>query len=356
MVLQALEGLSDRDDARALRDRISWKVACGLALDDEGFAFSVLAYWRTRLRESERPERIFDAVRSIIDATGVLNGKTRRALDSTLLDDAVAAQDAVTQLIAAIRRVRRVVPGARMCYLCSAHDYESAGKPLIAWDDPVAKAALVDALVNDALASVGRLRERERTSPRPPRLSGCWPWWPAKTSSKPTTARGRSPSVWPLTGSSRRSTPKPATCTSPARVPRRLQGPHRHRARDRDRDRRRAHPGQRARWRHRSRAAGARRSRTPGARRRCLWIRRDALVALGKADHQRAIKPRPLPTAMPGGFDRDDFVVDVHAGTATCPAAHTRDDHTRRAAPRSGSVRRGGGGPPVFLDVAPARA
>ena len=34
----------------------------------------------------------------------------------------------------------------------SAHDYESPGKPLIAWDDPVAKAVLVDGLVNDALA------------------------------------------------------------------------------------------------------------------------------------------------------------------------------------------------------------
>ena len=150
MVLQALEGLSDRDAARALRDRISWKVACGLALTDEGFDYSVPTYWRTRLRTSQRPERIFDAVRSVIDATGVLKGKTRRGLDSTLLDDAVATQDTVTQLIAAIRRVRRVVPGADRVPV-SAHDYETSGKPLIAWDDPVAKAALVDALVRDAL-------------------------------------------------------------------------------------------------------------------------------------------------------------------------------------------------------------
>jgi transposase len=151
MVLQALEGLSDRDAARALRDRISWKVACGLALTDEAFDFSVLTYWRTRLRRSETPERIFDAVRAVIDATGVLKGKTRRALGSTLLDDAVATQDTVTQLISAIRRVRRVVPAASEVVL-DAHDYESSGKPLIAWDDPVAKAALVDALVSDALA------------------------------------------------------------------------------------------------------------------------------------------------------------------------------------------------------------
>ena len=75
MVLQALEGLSDRDAARALRDRISWKVAAGLALTDEGFDYSVLTYWRTRLRASERPERIFDAVRAVVDATGVLQGQ-----------------------------------------------------------------------------------------------------------------------------------------------------------------------------------------------------------------------------------------------------------------------------------------
>src|SRR5438093_12148352 len=74
MVLQALEGLSDRDAPRALRDRISWKVACGLALDEEGFHHTVLTYWRSRLRASERPERIFDAVRQAIDATGALNG------------------------------------------------------------------------------------------------------------------------------------------------------------------------------------------------------------------------------------------------------------------------------------------
>ena len=43
---------------------------------------------------------------------GDVIGKTRRALDSIVLDDAVATQDTVTQLIAAIRQVRRVVPDA----------------------------------------------------------------------------------------------------------------------------------------------------------------------------------------------------------------------------------------------------
>jgi hypothetical protein len=85
----------------------------------------------------------------VIEATGVLKGKTRRALDSTLLDDAVATQGTVAQLIAGIRRVRRVVPGASELSLV-AHDYDTQSKPLIAWDDELAKSALIDGLVRDA--------------------------------------------------------------------------------------------------------------------------------------------------------------------------------------------------------------
>jgi transposase len=110
MVLQALEGLSDREACQQLACNIAWKVACGLALTDPGFHPSVLTLWRARLRASDRPERIFEAVRQVIAQTGVLTGRTRRALDSTLPDDAVATQDTVTQLVAAIRRVRRLLP------------------------------------------------------------------------------------------------------------------------------------------------------------------------------------------------------------------------------------------------------
>ena len=122
-----LEGLSDRDAANALRTNIAWKVAAGLALDDEGIHYSVLTYWQSRLRASDRPERIFDAVRAAITETRVLKGKQRRALDSTLLDDAVATQDTVTQLVAAIRRVRRLVPETARLEL-GAHDYDASGQ------------------------------------------------------------------------------------------------------------------------------------------------------------------------------------------------------------------------------------
>ena len=76
------------------------------------FHATTLTYWRRRLAASERPNRIFEAVKAVVAQTGALTGKTRRALDSAVLDDAVATQDTVTQLIGAIRRVRREVAGA----------------------------------------------------------------------------------------------------------------------------------------------------------------------------------------------------------------------------------------------------
>lgn len=163
ITLQSLHGLSDAETVDAVTFDLRWKAACGLAITAGAFHPTTLTYWRRRLAASERPNRIFDAVKQVVAETGVLRGKTRRALDSTVLDDAVATQDTVTQLIGAIRRVRREVPGAAevIAERCGAHDYDDPGKPAIAWDDEAARAALVDALVTDAHRLLGHLPEQE---------------------------------------------------------------------------------------------------------------------------------------------------------------------------------------------------
>ncbi|OLT17045.1 IS1182 family transposase [Serinicoccus sp. CUA-874] len=165
LVLQTLHGLSDRDAVDALTFDLRWKAACGYAVDGTGFHPSTLTYWRKRLAASDRPHRIFEAVREVVTATGAVAGKQRRALDSTVLDDAVARQDTITQLIASIRRVSRDVPDA--AGLVTGHctrlatvtgqDYTVTSKPPIAWDDETAREELVTALVNDALALLGAL-------------------------------------------------------------------------------------------------------------------------------------------------------------------------------------------------------
>ena len=148
MVLQALEGCSDREAVERLRCDVRWKAAPGLGIDDEGFDASVLTLWRQRLRASEHPERIFDAVREVAAECGALSKRTRRALDSTVLYDAVATQDTVTMIGAQIRRVRRLAPRAAVLVL--AHDYDSRAKPVCDWGDPDERAWLIDELVTDA--------------------------------------------------------------------------------------------------------------------------------------------------------------------------------------------------------------
>ena len=244
MVLQALEGLSDREAATQLRRNIAWKVACGLALTDQGFHPTVLTLWRSRLRASDRPERIFAAVRMVIAQTGVLVGRHRRALDSTLLDDAVATQDTVTQLVGAIRRVRRLVPAAAMLVL-GGHDYDhDPGKPACAWNDAEAREQLVSALVVDAGAVLARVKG-ERLDGDQAEAVGLLALV-AGQDVEPGDAEGS----WRI--ASQVAPDRVISVVDPdarhmhksrSKLPRRLQGASGRRARDRPGHRGRAHPG-----------------------------------------------------------------------------------------------------------------
>ena len=150
MVLQALGGSVGSGRGRPVAEPSRGRSPRAGRSTDEGFHPTVLTLWRNKLRASDRPQRIFDAVREVIDATNVLAGKTRRALDSTVLDDAVTRQDTIMQLVAQIRRVRRLIPAAKALELV-AHDYDNdPGKPACAWNDRADIDRVVTELVNDA--------------------------------------------------------------------------------------------------------------------------------------------------------------------------------------------------------------
>ncbi len=221
IVLRALHGLSDAEAVAALRFDLRWKVAYGLPVGHREFHPTSLTYWRGRLAASQRPERIFDAVRDVVTATGLLAGKTRRVLDSTVLADAVSTQDRVTQLIAAICWIGRVVAGAQevIAAHCRGHDYTRPRKPSIAWKDTDARDGRQRGLVTDALALLDAVDEPP-PAPRPPRRSHCWRWSPARTSNPPTvrtarTGSGGSPARCPRAGDLHGG-PGPGTSTSPA--------------------------------------------------------------------------------------------------------------------------------------------
>jgi hypothetical protein len=283
LVLQTLQDLSDRETAQALRCDLRPKVACGLSLTDEGFDPSTLVYWRRRLAASQEPNRIFEAVTQLVEATGVGKGRRHQALDSTILADAVATEDTITQLIAAIRRLARQVPGAaeHIAAQCSGHDYSTPGKPKIDWDDPAARDGLVSALVNDANLLVTTFKDAKLTDKQAQAVAllalvAGQDVEPAEDLRRHRWALAHRPPGGHRPGDLHGGSPDAAHPQEPGGAPRRLPRPYRARTPDRVDHRGCADQGQRrgGQRRRRRRAALGRPGRTGGSLWRCgLWHR-----------------------------------------------------------------------------------
>jgi hypothetical protein len=342
MVLQVLHDYSDAEAAEAARCDLRWKAACGFPLDHPGFDPSTLVYWRRRLARSDRPHRISDAVRRVIAGTGVVKGR-RRAVDSTILADAVATQDTITQLIAAIRRVGRLVPGAagQIAAVCSGHDYSSPGKPRIAWDDPQAKDALVSALVSDATALAAALAGRELDEQAASALGLLA--LVAGQDVEPAEGSDGTDGRWRI--ARKVAADRVISVNDP-------DARHTRKSPENRRDGYRAHvaadpetgiiTGEEL-----TRAAGEENSDAAVAAQFLAseatsggpaheWYgdsaygTGDLRAAVHAAGHAAVIKPGPLKPPVEGGFTIDDFTVDEAAGTVTCPAGLTRRISARR--------------------------
>jgi len=337
MVLQVLHDYSDAEAAEAARCDLRWKVACGFPLDHGGFDPSTLVYWRRRLARSDRPHRISDAVAKVIAQTGVLKGRQRRAVDSTILADAVATQDTITQLIAAIRRVARVVPGAaeQIAAVCTGNDYSSPGKPVIDWEDPAGRDALVSALVNDAnalLAAVDGQELDERAASALGLLALV-----AGQDVEPAGGSDGTDGRWRI--ARKVAEDRVISVNDP-------ETRHTRKSPEARRDGYRVHVAAcpetgiitgeqltKAAGQDDSDAAAAARflaGQAAGGGPACEWYgdsayaTGDLRAAISQAGHTAVIKPGPLKPAVEGGFTTDDFTVDEVTGTVTCPAGVTR--------------------------------
>jgi len=322
MVLQALEGLSDREAVRQLETNIAWKAATGLALTDEAFHSTVLVLWRNKLRTSDAPQRIFDAVRAVITESKILTGRTRRALDSTVLDDAVARQDTITMLVTQIRRVRKFIPELDAVWV-REHNLEP-GRPPCDWDDPADRDRLVSELVDDAselvwaaeglVESGVEFTERQADAVALLALVGGQDVEP-----------GDGPGRWRI--AQRTAEDRVISTVDP-------EARHAHKTRRAYRDGYKAHV-----------AAepdtglvtacdlGAGNAGDTDAAPDLLADEPAGTEVLGDSaysagefrahleerDMTAVIKPPPLRAAVEGGFTLDDFTIDLKAGTVTCP-------------------------------------
>jgi len=167
MVLQRLEGLSDREAVDRYTFDARWRYACGVGgYDGDGwdrFAHTVLVDMRARLAASADPRRIFKVTLEAASAAGLVGVK--RVLDSTPLYDAVATMDTVTLIRSAIRALLKtadpVLAVELRAGLTSGDDYLSLSKPQIDWDDPTGREQLIDSRAKDGYACLAVLDGRK---------------------------------------------------------------------------------------------------------------------------------------------------------------------------------------------------
>lgn len=161
MVLQRLEGLSDREAVDRYAFDTRWRYAAGVGgygRDGWGsFAHTVLVDMRARLAASDDPRRIFAVTVAAAGAAGLVGA--RRVLDSTPIYDAVATMDTITLIRSAIRALLAAAAVADTCLaaqlraaLRSGDDYTNTAKPQIDWDDAGAREQLVDSRAKDGHA------------------------------------------------------------------------------------------------------------------------------------------------------------------------------------------------------------
>src|SRR5215216_4263228 len=83
LVMQELEGLSDRQAADAVRSRIDWKFALALDLTDPGFDASVLSEFRLRLITGELEMQLLDTLLTLLQERGLLQARGKQRTDFT---------------------------------------------------------------------------------------------------------------------------------------------------------------------------------------------------------------------------------------------------------------------------------
>jgi len=164
MVLQRIEGLSDREAVDRFAFDARWKYAAGgLDFDYPGFVHTVLVDMRARLAGSAQPDRIFQVVLDVARQAGLVGRK--RVVDSTPIYDAVATMDTITLIRSAIRGLLAVTAADLAVELraaiTSGEDYTTTGKPQIDWDDPHAREVLIDSRARDGYAMLTVLQGRE---------------------------------------------------------------------------------------------------------------------------------------------------------------------------------------------------
>ena len=147
VVLQFMENLSDREAADAVRGRIDWKYALGLALTDPGFDHTVLSEFRTRLVTGDAGLLLLDTLLQRLQEQGLVKARGRQRTDSTHVLAAVRTLNRLERVGETMRAVLNEVAAVAPEWLQAMAPtawYERYGRPVENYRLPKTEAARQD--------------------------------------------------------------------------------------------------------------------------------------------------------------------------------------------------------------------
>ena len=124
LVLQFVEGLTDRQAAEAARARIDFKYALGLDLGDPGFDFSVLSEFRDRLVGADAGRRVLDGILAASRDKGLLKTAGRARTDSTHVESSARALNWLEMVAETLRSALNALAEAAPDWLVDVTDPE----------------------------------------------------------------------------------------------------------------------------------------------------------------------------------------------------------------------------------------
>src|SRR5712692_8265044 len=107
-VLQAIEGLTDRQAAEFVHTRIDWRYALALPLDDAGFDYSILTDFRQRLLLAQAQDLILEPILQLCRERGYIRARGKQRTDAT----AVLARVRARSLLESVGESMRAALGA----------------------------------------------------------------------------------------------------------------------------------------------------------------------------------------------------------------------------------------------------
>lgn len=109
IIMQYIEGLSDRQAAEAVRSRIDWKYLLAMKLTEEGFDYSVLSEFRSRLLSSKAETLLLDSLLKQVSELGLLKGKKTQRTDSTHVLGAIRVLNRLERVGETLRAALNVI-------------------------------------------------------------------------------------------------------------------------------------------------------------------------------------------------------------------------------------------------------